>query len=263
MAHVLMKFGGGLITTKSKMKTIDERAIAKLSGLIKQLLDLGNRVTIVHGAGSFGHLKAKEWKIAEGAKPSILMEQKQAVKSIRADMLELNRLLCDSLTTLDVDSQSFPPSQWATEVGPNFLGDLTPIVNCDDSVVPITFGDVVDCSEPHLFGILSGDDLMVRLGKEIPTIPHCIFLLGDTEGLLSAPPSDPNSELVRIWNSKMPISGEHDKQQDVTGGIFLKLNSASKISRVVENVWFIDGRKPERVLELLNSGNTRGTQIVP
>ena len=104
---------------------------------------------------------------------------------------------------------------------------------------------------------------MVRLGKEIPNITHCIFLLGDTEGLLSAPPSDPKSELVRIWNSKMPISGEHDKKQDVTGGIFLKLNSASKISKVVDNVWFIDGRKPERVLELLNSGNTRGTQIVP
>ncbi len=263
MAHVLIKFGGGLITIKSKMKTIDERAVAKLSGLIKQLMDLGNRVTIVHGAGSFGHLKAKEWKIAEGAKPSILKEQKKAVKLIRADMLELNRLLCDSLTNLDVDSQSFPPSEWATEVGPNFLGDLTPIVECDDRVVPITFGDVVDCCEPNLFGILSGDDLMVRLGKEIPTITHCIFLLGDTEGLLSAPPADPNSELVHIWNPKIPISGEHDKEQDVTGGIFLKLNSASKISRIVENVWFIDGRKPERVLELLNSGNTRGTQIVP
>tara|TARA_B100000945_G_scaffold147388_1_gene118057 strand:+ start:9018 stop:9809 length:792 start_codon:yes stop_codon:yes gene_type:complete len=263
MAHVLLKFGGGLITTKSKMKTIDEMAIAKLSGLIKQLLDLNNRVTIVHGAGSFGHLKAKEWKIAEGAKPSILVEQKQAVQSIRADMLELNRLLCDSLTALDVDSQSFPPSQWATEVGPDFLGDLTPMINCDDSVVPITFGDVVDCRKPNLFGILSGDDLMVRLAKEIPAITHCIFLLGDTEGLLSAPPSNSNSELVRVWNSKMPVSGEHDKQQDVTGGIFLKLNSASKISRVVQNVWFIDGRKPERVLELLNSGYTRGTQIVP
>ena len=106
MAHVLMKFGGGLITTKSEMKTIDEEAITKLSGLIKQLLDLGNRVTIVHGAGSFGHLKAKEWQIAEGAKPSILMEQKQAVQSIRADMLELNRQLSDSLTTFDGWSSS-------------------------------------------------------------------------------------------------------------------------------------------------------------
>ena len=116
MAHVLMKFGGGLITTKSEMKTIDEEAITKLSGLIKQLLDLGNRVTIVHGAGSFGHLKAKEWQIAGGAKHSILLEQKQAVQSIRADMLELNRKLSDSLTAFDVNSQSFPPSQWATEV---------------------------------------------------------------------------------------------------------------------------------------------------
>ena len=262
MAHVLMKFGGGLITTKSKMKTLDEEAITKLSGLIKQLLDLGYQVTIVHGAGSFGHLKAKEWKISEGAKPSILDEQKRAVKSIRADMLELNRQICDSLTTFDVDSKSFPPSEWATEVGPEFLGDLTPIVSCDQGVVPITFGDVVNCSEPNLFGILSGDDLMVRIGKEVPTITHCIFLLGDTEGLLSAPPSNPNSKLVHIWDSKMEISGEHDKNQDVTGGIFLKLDSASKISQIVKDVWFIDGRKPERVLELLNSGNTIGTQIV-
>ena len=60
----------------------------------------------------------------------------------------------------------------------------------------------------------------------------------------------------------MEITGEHDKNQDVTGGIFLKLDSASKISQIVKDVWFIDGRKPERVLELLNSGNTIGTQIV-
>ena len=58
------------------------------------------------------------------------------------------------------------------------------------------------------------------------------------------------------------MSGEHDTSQDVTGGIFLKLESASIISKVVSNVWFIDGRKPERVLELLTTGTTRGTQIV-
>ena len=71
-------------------------------------------------------------------------------------------------------------------------------------------------------------------------------------------------EIFQVFEGlNIPISGEHDEQQDVTGGIFLKLDSASKISKVVDNVWFIDGREPERVLELLNSGNTRGTQIVP
>jgi len=262
MTHILMKFGGGLITTKSKMKTIDVESISNLSKLIKQLLDLNHRVTIVHGAGSFGHLKAKEWRIASGAEDSILEQQKEAVDSIRADMLELNSIICSSLQSFGVVCQSFPPSKWASEVGPNFLGDLGPIEDCSEGCVPITFGDVVDCNGPNLFGILSGDDLMVRAGKEIAGITHCIFLLGDTEGLLSAPPSDPNAELIPMWNRNQTISGEHDQQQDVTGGIFLKLDSAAQIANVVPNVWFIDGRKPERVLELLNTGNTRGTQIV-
>tara|TARA_A100001037_G_scaffold304244_1_gene340431 strand:- start:1070 stop:1870 length:801 start_codon:yes stop_codon:yes gene_type:complete len=262
MAHILMKFGGGLITTKSKMKTVDEESIEKLSKMVFDLHSLGHKVTIVHGAGSFGHLKAKEWRIAEGAITDILQQQKQAVKSIRMDMLELNRAIVTSLDNQNIRTTSFPPSDWATEVGPDFLGDLSAITNCNDNVVPITFGDVVDCKEPKLFGILSGDDLMVRIGNEIPDISHCIFLLGDTEGLLSAPPNDPNATLVEVWDKSKPISGNHDKNQDVTGGIFLKLQSASMICDLVPNVWFIDGREPGRVLELLETGTTRGTQIV-
>ena len=262
MAHILMKFGGGLITTKSQMKTVDRDAITKLSQIVSELSRLGHKVTIVHGAGSFGHLKAKQWKIANGAQEDIIEQQKEAVISIREDMLELNTEVCKSLSNHNIECQSFPPSDWASEVGADFCGDLSPIENSSEDVVPITFGDVVDCSPPKLFGILSGDDLMVRIGKEIPGITHCIFLLGDTEGLLSAPPSNPNASLIPIWNKEQKVSGEHDTSQDVTGGIFLKLESASIISKVVPNVWFIDGRKPERVLELLTTGTTRGTQIV-
>jgi isopentenyl phosphate kinase len=68
--------------------------------------------------------------------------------------------------------------------------------------------------------------------------------------------------LVEVWDKSKPISGNHDKNQDVTGGIFLKLQSASMICDLVPNVWFIDGREPGRVLELLETGTTRGTQIV-
>ena len=262
MAHILMKFGGGLITTKSQMKTVDRDAISKLSQIVSELSKLGHKVTIVHGAGSFGHLKAKEWSIASGAQEDIIEQQKEAVISIREDMLELNTEVCNSLSNQNIKCQSFPPSGWASEVGADFFGDLSPIKNCSEGVVPITFGDVVDCSPPKLFGILSGDDLMVRIAREIPGITHCIFLLGDTEGLLSAPPSDPNAALIPLWNKNQEVSGVHDTSQDVTGGIFLKLESASIISNVVPNVWFIDGRKPERVLELLTTGTTRGTQIV-
>ena len=57
MAHILMKFGGGLITTKSKMKTVDEESIEKLSKMVFDLNSLGHKVTI---AVSYTHLRAHE-----------------------------------------------------------------------------------------------------------------------------------------------------------------------------------------------------------
>lgn len=261
MAHLLIKFGGGLITDKSAMKTVDHEIISQLSQMTNDLLARGHTVTIVHGAGSFGHLKAKQWQIAQGADKEIITQQILAVDSIRQDMRELNSILCQSLNNSDITTRSLPPSDWAKETGSDFTGDLTPFAQSPPEIVAVTFGDAVDCDPPKRFGILSGDDLMVRIGREIESITHCIFLLGDTEGLLSAPPSDPNAELIPIWTPNQTITGEHDTSQDVTGGIFLKLESAVKIAEAVEQVWLLDGRCPERVHELLENGTTRGTRI--
>ena len=103
---------------------------------------------------------------------------------------------------------------------------------------------------------------MVRIAQESQSITHCIFLLGDAEGLLSAPPSDSSAELIPIWKPNHEISGEHDSTVDVTGGIFLKLESAAMIAQNVEHVWFLDGRKTNRVLQLLAEDTTRGTRIM-
>tara|TARA_Y100000746_G_C15467053_1_gene434497 strand:- start:2960 stop:3781 length:822 start_codon:yes stop_codon:yes gene_type:complete len=263
VAHILVKFGGGLITDKSQLKTINQGAITELSVLIHYLINNNHQVTIVHGAGSFGHLKAKKWQISEGAISEIEKEQLVAVAAIRKDMKELNSYITKELVIQGVESISFPPSNWARGIGPNFKGSLADIASCPQNTVAITFGDVVDCEEPRNFGILSGDDLMVRLAKEIDGITHCIFLLGDTEGLLTAPPSDPKSKLVPTWSRNLTINGEHNTSEDVTGGIFLKLESAAEITQVVSNVWFLDGRNPNRVKQLIEAGHTIGTRIVP
>ena len=55
---------------------------------------------------------------------------------------------------------------------------------------------------------------------------------------------------------------KHDEEIDVTGGISLKIERATMISECVDNVWIIDGRKPERIIELIEHGETRGTRIV-
>lgn len=254
--------GGGLITDKTQLKSIRENNITKVSKIISEILADGNSVILVHGAGSFGHLEAKKWKLATGFDEETIDAQRDAVKKVRNDMIELNRYVLDNLESFGMICKSHPPSLWADGLGSEFNGDLSRFEVNNNKVIPVTFGDVVDVHDKREFGILSGDDLMVRICNEIPEISHCIFLLGDTEGLLTKPPNQEGAKLIPIWSNDQEISGIHEKSQDVTGGIFLKAESASKICQNVSNVWMLDGRKPERMQELIKTGNTTGTKVI-
>ena len=64
-----------------------------------------------------------------------------------------------------------------------------------------------------------------------------------------------------MWNKKTNLEIEHKSDIDVTGGMELKLLRASSISEKVDQVWFLDGRKSERILDLLANGKTIGTKI--
>jgi len=259
---IVIKLGGGLITDKSQYKVVREDRIHSVCRVISELIEGGNSVIIVHGAGSFGHLEAKKWNLSEGYDKEIIDQQRLAVKNVRNDMIELNNYVLEKLKQFNIEGISHPPSKWANDLGAEFKGDVSILDKEKEGMVQVTFGDVVDVYDQREFGILSGDDLMVRICKEIPDITHCIFLLGDTEGLLTKPPNEDGSELISLWSREQGITGRHESNQDVTGGIFLKAESASEIAQNITNVWMIDGRKPERILELLQTGNTIGTKVI-
>ena len=144
-----------------------------LRGTAKQVLAmtfksfLGFAIVLVHGAGSFGHLVAKKWDIAGGLESSISKEQRKAVNMIRSDMRELSNLVASKLEIEGLYSESFPPSEWAEGTGPEFKGELGMFVRRVDQPIPITFGDVVKTGNEQQFGILSGDDLMLRISKDL------------------------------------------------------------------------------------------------
>lgn len=261
MSDILIKLGGGLITDKSRLRTVEENRIESVARVIAVLLSEGHSVRIVHGAGSFGHLKAKEWSLSAGADPLRLDDQLVAVNDVRMDMRKLNSIVRDVFESQNINVSAHPPSIWATGTGPSFAGDLSRFESLPQNTVAMTFGDVVDCPPPAQFGILSGDDLMVRMASEM-NITHAIFLLGDTEGLLDRPPDQPGAELITLWTPEQKIAGKHDSALDVTGGIFLKIASARAISKHVGNVWLLDGRQPQRVLQLIRTGKTRGTRVI-
>ena len=262
MEKIVIKIGGGLITDKSTFKSPRLDIIQSVAKVIAELSADGHKFIVIHGAGSYGHLESKKWGLATGAEPERIDAQRKAVTSVRNDMLELNKLLVDAFTNYDIQTMTFPPSDWVEGIGSNFKGDLSKF-NRKDNVIPISFGDVVNRKDTLEFGILSGDDLMVRISKEIPGVSHCIFLLGDTPGLMTKPPNEPESELIKCWSSSENVVGTHSSAQDVTGGIFLKTASAGEICQKIPVVWMLDGRKPERITELISTGQTIGTKIIP
>ena len=259
--RVAIKLGGGLITDKGSMKKFDQKAVEKVVETLFSVYELGASLVLVHGAGSFGHLLAKKWGIANGLDIQKEREQWEAVRVIRSDMRELNNLIIGKMEERGLECIGYPPSDWAKGTGARFTGDISIFQGRYGRSIPVTFGDVVDTNDESKFGILSGDDLMLRLSTELQ-VTHSIFLIGDSEGVLTGPPDESDSELITQLGPDTKVKGEHDVEIDVTGGIGLKIERSLEIAKVVEEVWIIDGREPGRVLELLASGETTGTKIL-
>lgn len=264
---VVLKLGGGLLTNKKGLCSPDIDAIKKSAKTISELIYNGCKIALVHGAGSFGHARAKTWRLSEGKLDEIfqpednILNQLEAVEKVRDDMKKLNQILTNELDSLGVQYEVFHPHEWAKGFGPNFKGELDFL---DSDVMSIVHGDVVD-DENQGFGILSGDDLMYRIATEWGEVGSCVFALADCDGLMSHPPQNPESELILEWNSQMGFGSEHDSNHDVTGGIEYKAIRASEISQKNGGktvVWFVDGRRSERVFDACMGSITIGTKIL-
>jgi isopentenyl phosphate kinase len=249
---VVIKWGGGLITFKDRLCTVNLEVIDALAEVCSKT---EKKLVIVHGAGSFGHLKAKQFRLAEGRIPEL--EQDDAVTEVRADMLELNKFVMDSLSKYGLDAKSFPPHEWATGTGPEFKGEL-PVYDG----ITVVFGDVVP-DETQEFGILSGDDIILRYATELPDVERAVFAIGGVDGILRVPPARATQDdLIDIWHPELEFEGEHASDIDVTGGIGLKAARGAQISEDGVDVVLINGEHPGRVLSAIEGKSVIGTRII-
>ena len=109
----------------------------------------------------------------------------------------------------------------------------------------MVYGDVVD-DDAKEFGILSGDDLMLRYSIEIPDVEGCIAI-GGVDGILRVPPSKAGpDDLIEVWTPNMEFEGEHSADIDVTGGIGLKATRGAMIAANNIKVVLINGEIQSR-----------------
>ena len=266
---VVIKWGGGLITDKSSLCTPENDVINSLSNVMKRCINSGLGIILVHGAGSFGHLRAKHWQLHKGyvkekfEPQDDCKSQLEAVDIVRKEMLELNEIIVKSLLENGISVKSLPPHQWARNTGSDFVGDVADIFSVQSDNVYVTFGDVVDCDGDKKFGILSGDDLVVRLSIELPDVKRLVFAIGGVDGILRRPPDVSGPEdLIPIWSSNTDFVGHHDTNIDVTGGIGLKASRGLEVAKTGIEVIIVNGEIPDRVYHACMGLETIGTRIV-
>lgn len=267
--RVVIKWGGGLITDKSSLCTPNLDVLKQLASTVAECHAAGQEVILVHGAGSYGHLRAKNWRLNEGhvadvpqPEGSICTTQRDAVEQVRQEMLELNQHVCAALADAGISSVVHPPHQWATNTGMDFQGDLKRFTFLNDDQIHITFGDVVEVEGQQQFGILSGDDLVVRLALELPRVKRLVFAIGGVDGLLRVPPEfATEDDLIENWSPDIEFEGVHQSDIDVTGGIGLKASRGAHVAAHGIEVLMVNGGIPERVLAAMLGNAVRGTVV--
>src|SRR5262245_21578843 len=174
---VFLKLGGSLITDKMKPYTplldvMDDLA-HQITTSLRSQPDL--RLVIGHGAGSFGHVAASEYKTRDGyPRPSPLTHRDRdttednywkGFAEVWYQASSLNRYMMKALHKANVRAISLPPSSSViASEGKVSVWETTPIrMALSSRIVPIIFGDVV-FDKIRGGTILSTEDLFMHLG---------------------------------------------------------------------------------------------------
>ncbi len=266
--RIVIKLGGGLITEKEEFCSPRHDIIQQCAKEIKQIMLDGYEVILVHGAGSFGHIMAKEFRIAEGKLSNFnhhfsnCSSQEEAIVQIRKDMLELNQYIVSAFDVLEVECHTFPTHVWARNTGPQFDGELTQFSSLNKNQISICYGDVVVCDGDAEFGILSGDDIVYRLASEISDVKRVVFGLGGVDGVLEQPPEQGKEQLlIPLMNPNRDFSPQHHSDIDVTGGIALKVSRSFDLAKLGIEVIFVNGEVPGRLIDASKNDPVIGTKF--
>ena len=243
---LLIKLGGSVISNKKNYRDYRESVVR---GIAKNLPK--EDLIVVHGAGSFGHILADEFKITDGFEEW----KRLGFAKIERDMLDLNLRILDALVSEDIPAVSMPPHSFIT-MGKSINLDIFDFL-LEHGFVPLTFGDAVFDVKKGI-NILSGDILMMELAKRYR--PDKTIFLTDVDGIYTGPPDREDSSLIRELPRHLDPETEI-KVSDVTGGMDLKISVMREIANY-SRVYVINGFHPERIRAVLNDDDFVGTVVL-
>ena len=241
---ILIKLGGSIITNKEKPLSPRRKTIDNLA---KSLRKIDEPMVIVHGGGSYGHYWSVKYDMhTQPRKYSI-----RGVSIVKNSMIDLNKIILDAFVKNRLNPYSLPPTDFMAGNKPikNKVKEIEKIAK--SGLIPISFGDALWFGQNKTY-ILSGDKIMTHLSKILK--PRLSIFALNEDGLYS---DLKTKKLIRELKRESPKISQN--KMDVTGGMTRKVEEASKIAKMGMNVFFVNGNKPQRIVQAVKNRKFEGT----
>jgi isopentenyl phosphate kinase len=273
---VFLKLGGSLITDKTQPYTplldvMDDLAL-QVATALRTHPNL--RLVLGHGAGSFGHVPASEYKTRDGLPPKstplIHRERDESEDSYWKGFAEvwyqasaLNRYVMKALHNAGIQAIALPPSAGViASNGHVSVWETTPIrMELATGMVPVVFGDTV-FDEVRGGTILSTEDLFMFLANALS--PERILLAGLEAAVWADFPARTHIIEKITPQTYQEVNNGVGKAEgaDVTGGMESKVKQMLEL--VNENselsVQIFSGAEPGNIVRVL-TGEVLGTLV--
>jgi isopentenyl phosphate kinase len=241
---ILIKLGGSIITNKKRPLSPRISAIDRIA---KQLKKIHEPLVIVHGGGSFGHY----WSVRYDMHTKPAKYDLRGVSIVKNSMVELDKIILDRFLKNRLSPYCLPPTDFmeGERPIPKKVREIKKIA--ESGLVPVTFGDALWYGNKKSY-ILSGDRIMSILAKALR--PRLSIFTLNVDGLYS----DLRTKKL-VYEMKDNRVSIQEIQMDVTGGMKRKVQEATKISRMGLKVFFVNGNKPERIVNAIQKNKFEGT----
>lgn len=241
---LLIKLGGSIITNKNKPLSAKKKIIDKI---VQSLRKINEDFVIVHGGGSYGHY----WSVKYDMHTKPEKYNLKGVSIVKNSMIELNKIVLDSFIKNKLNPYSLPPTDFVMGNKPinKKILEIKKIAN--SGLIPVTYGDALWYGNKKSY-ILSGDKIMSMLARILK--PRLSIFVLNEDGLYS---DIKTKKLIYNFNDEKIFIKKN--QMDVTGGMSRKVSEAANISKMGLKVFFVNGNKPERIVNAVNRKKFEGT----
>ncbi len=249
-----------MITDKRRAFKANYRSIHRIA---RELAIRKERLVLLNGAGSFGHIPVKRFGLDKGF-------SQQAINKFaktKLQLLGLQKILLSILCSHGIPAVSFMPSSFMlARSGRLCRVEMAPVREfLDLGLVPLLGGDLVPDLDQG-WRVVSADQMASWIA---PTIEASMLIYGtDVDGLYSSDPKiRKDAQLVETVPCrdirKVARTALGSRMPDITAGMRGKLLEAERAARRGVEVVIMNLTKPEDLHPILDGKRGRWTRIVP